>query len=302
MPPIASNETDPVGLALLETWIRQQGSPALANDGRLLNLSTRGQVLADAGALIAGFVVSGTGPHTFLLRGVGPALGSYGVANPVPNPRLDLYSGQTVVLSNDDWSTQANPAQVSQLATQVGAFDLPFGSRDAALVATLQPGIYTVLVNPVGGVTGVGLVELYDADATGTSRLINISTRGRVGTGQTVMIPGIVVGTRERRLLIRGIGPGLQPYGLTDTLPNPVLSLVDRDNNEVARNDDWESSPNAAAIAAAAQATGAFTLAPGSRDAALLITLQTGIYTALVSDATGGSGIALVEVYDAPLP
>ena len=132
---------------------------------------------------------------------------------------------------------------------------------------------------------------------------MNLSTRGRVGSGAALMVPGIVVTDNPRRLLIRGVGPELAvSFGLNPdkVLPNPIVTLKDKDGVTIASNDDWGSSSDPPAIAAISQQMGAFPLTEGSADAALLIEVQPGVYTAHVSDVAGGEGIALVEVYAAP--
>lgn len=273
-----------------------------AATGRLSNLSTRGQVLSGDDILIAGFVVGGTADQTLLLRGAGPALDAFLDPDTVlDDPELTVYRGTEVIFSNDDWSTPADSANVADVTSTVGGFALADGSKDAALVATFSPGAYSMHLSGKTG-SGIALAEIYDADGGANAQLLNISTRGRVGSGATVMVPGIVVTESSRRLLIRGIGPELETsFGFAPgtTLPDPVLTLTNSAGQVLASNDNWGDGAAAvvAEIVSVASEVGAFALTQGGRDAVMLVTLPPGVYTAQVTDANSGEGIAIVEVY-----
>lgn len=209
-------------------------------------------------------------------------------------------SGQ-VIASNQGWSISSNLVELKASMSAVGAFSLPSDSKDAALLATFQPGSYTVQVSGSDGGAGVALVEIYEADGATLSKLINLSTRVKVTSDSSVVISGIVVsGLAPKKLLIRAVGPTLSNFGLTNALANPKLRIVDSANQEVASNDDWQSNANVSDITSVAAAVGAFVLPDNSKDAALLVTLQPGAYTALVESADGTPGVTLVEVYEAP--
>ena len=172
-------------------------------------------------------------------------------------------------------------------------------------IGSVQPtdaGTYRVTVSGPGGVVASNVATLTVTPVT-TSRdtlLANISTRGVVGSGNSVLIAGFVVsGTTPKNVLIRAAGPALNDFGVSGALRDPVLTIMNKDSQTVAQNDDWESGANAAVIAAAANRLGAFQFRSGSRDAAALATLAPGNYTAVVSGAGNASGIALVEAYDA---
>ncbi|MBT5902471.1 MAG: hypothetical protein HOH58_10225 [Opitutaceae bacterium] len=273
-----------------------------AGTGRLSNLSTRGQVLTGNDIMIAGFVVGGTSSQKLLLRGTGPALDAFlDPATVLDNPELTVYRGSDVVFSNDDWSTPTDSAEVAAVTATVGGFALADGSHDASLVADFAPGPYSVHLSGNGG-TGIALAEIYDAEGGANAQLLNISTRGRVGSGATVMVPGIVVTESNRRLLIRGIGPELQTsFGFAPgtTLADPVLILTKQSGDVIAANDNWEDNTHAVEVEinAVARKVGAFALTRGGADAVLLVTLPPGVYTAQVTDRNGGEGIAIVEVY-----
>jgi len=274
-------------------------------DARVVNLSTRGRSGSGASQMIVGFVVDG-GSKSVLLRAIGPTLAQFGPRGVLADPRLELIFGslgqlQVFSVSNDDWAT--SPGVNAALFSRLGAFPLPTASKDAAIFQTLPPRSYTAIVSEPGNNGGVTLVEAYDADANpgapANPRLVNVSTRGEVGAGDNALIAGFVLsGTQPRRVLIRAAGPSLQGLGVTGVLADPVLTLF-RGSTEIAKNDDWEISRSGAAVAATAQKVGAFALTAASLDAALLITLAPGTYTAVVTSADGGTGIALIEVYDA---
>jgi hypothetical protein len=282
--------------------------PALS-DGALRNLSTRGQVGAGGNILIAGFVVTGPEPKQVLVRAVGPSLAGFGVAGTLTDPVLEVYRGDTRLASNDNWG---GLEAVQRLAGQVGAFPLQPSSLDAALVLTLAPGAYTAQVSGVAGRTGVALVELYDGDAAvpfPARKLVNVATRGLVGGGQGQLIAGFVVGgTVPKRFLIRGVGPALAALSVgLGALPDPWLQVVRTESRPagvvdvlVRENDSWEVGNSPGLVAAATAAVGAFPLAPGGRDAALLLTLPPGTYSAQVGGPAGATGVALVEVYEMP--
>jgi hypothetical protein len=276
---------------------------------RLGNISSRGVAGNGANVLTAGFVVTGTGTKQMLIRVVGPSLAGLGITGFLPNPNLTVFNSAGVsTLTNDNWGTQTGGAAavtaITQATTRVGAFALPANSLDAVVLATLQPGSYTVQASGAGNTTGVAIIEVYDASAALTGpKAINVSTRANVGTGENILIAGFIVnGTVSRRVLIRGIGPTLRNFGLAANavLPDPQLKLLDASGATLATNDDWASGDNAAFIAAAATAAGAFPLASGSKDASIIVMLAPGAYTAQLSGVgtTANTGIGLIEVYD----
>jgi hypothetical protein len=272
---------------------------------RLINLSTRATTgPAGADTLIAGFVLAGTAPKQVLIRAIGPTLTQFDVAEPLSVARLELFSGSAAVASNTGWdpNSVSTAALISAAAQRVGAFALPRGSKDAALLTTLEPGSYTAQVTGLGPTTGVALVEIYDATESPSAaerQVINLSTRAVAGTGANTLVAGFVVSGRvPKRVLVRGIGPGLAAFGVAGPLTDPRLQLFRQDGTLLASNDDWDSGGNAATVNAAIAQTGAFALAPVSKDAALVINLPPGGYTVHVSGNGPTPGVALVEVFE----
>jgi hypothetical protein len=129
-----------------------------------------------------------------------------------------------------------------------------------------------------------------------STTLYNLSTRAFVRTGDNVMIGGfIITGTGQKKVIVRGIGPSLVGYGITDPLQNPTLELHDSSGAIIASNDNWMSAPNVQEIIDSG-------LAPGNNlESAILMNLNPGAYTAIVRGVNAGTGIGLAEVYDLDL-
>lgn len=142
---------DGSGIALLEVY-----DAATSSAVSVVNASTRAYVGTGDAVLIPGFVISGTGSLKLLIRAVGPALTALGVSDALADPTITLYRGATALATNDNWLA----ADAATMAA-VGAFALPAGSRDAAIVTTLPAGSYTAIVSGVGNTTGTALVEIY---------------------------------------------------------------------------------------------------------------------------------------------
>lgn len=278
------------------------------SDGVLSSLSTRAPVGSGASILIAGFTVGGSAPKQLLIRGDGPSLTGLGITGAIAATQLNVFgsSSSTVPLdSNTGWSSSAtNATQVTAADSLVGAFALTAGSSDSALTATFAPGDYTAQVSGVGSDTGVGLAEIYDMDTATpftTKKLVAVSTRANVGTGQSVAIAGFTItGSAPKRLLIRGAGPGLVPMGVAGALSTPHLQLLNRSGGVIRENYSWQLGNGTALIDAAEASTGAFTYASGSADSAILIVLPPGTYSAVLSGAGSATGVAIVEVYEVP--
>ncbi len=252
------------------------------------NISTRGRVETGDNVMIGGFIIAGTTNKRVIVRAKGPSLTAFGVAGALSNPTLTLYDPQgQPMATNDDWrATQEAEITASTLA--------PTDNRESAIIATLAPGPYTAIVRGVGGEMGVGIVEVYDLDpgTIETSRPINVSTRGRVLTADGVMIGGFILeGTRERRVIIRAIGPSLTPFGVQGALADPTLTLYDPQGQPMLTNDNWKSTQEAEIVA-----TGH---APSSDlESAIVVTLNPGPYTAIVRGTDGTTGVGLVEIFD----
>ena len=275
---------------------------------RLVNLSVRTGAGIGSQTLIVGFFVSGSPDKTLLVRAIGPTLASFGVDGTLADPRLELYSGTVALAANDNWAVPVAPVTTSSAAlaaafSGAGAFPLAVASRDAALLRPLGNGGYTVQITGAAG-TGVALAELYDTAPAAGARLANVSARSLVGAGGDVLIAGFAVsGNIPKTVLIRAAGPSLGALGVTGTLADPVLALY-RGTVKLDENDNWAASrtgTTSAALGAAFLKVGAFAFSGiASRDAALLVTLVPGSYTAQISGVNNGTGVALVEVYEVP--
>jgi hypothetical protein len=261
-------------------------APMMSTASRLSNLSVRTS-MAEGQTLIVGVVVSG-GWRNVLVRAAGPALASFGLASTMADPRLELFNGAARILENDDW-----PAMLAETCTSVGAFPFATGSRDAGFVQGME-GARSIQARGTGA--GVVLVEAYDTGTGSSPRFINLSARNRVGTGDDILIAGFsLMGTGMKQLVVRAIGPKLAAFGVTGTLADPKLEIYSSTGAKIAENDNWIST-----LAGAFSMVGAFPLDAGSRDAALITTLSPGSYTVQVRGADGGTGEALIEIYEIP--
>lgn len=271
---------------------------------KLINISTRSQTGTAANTLIAGFVIMGTEPKTVLVRAIGPTLGTaFNVSGALSAARLEIFRGSTSLAVGNDWGAAANASAVAAAAARVGAFALATNSRDAALLINLEPGAYTAIVSGQGTASGVSLVEVYDATAgpiPRDQRIINIATRATAGTGDNALIAGFyITGTVPKRVLIRGAGPSLTQFGVTGALARPQLT-VNSGSTVIAQNAGWSTSVDAATITSSSAQVGAFAFTANSQDAALIVNLAPGPYTAQVAGVGNTTGVALVEVYELP--
>jgi hypothetical protein len=183
-----------------------------------------------------------------------------------------------------------------------------FGTITAPVSPTAQ---YTFTLNSVVGSSSpiTGSFTITDGVFTGTfqtsagtftvntfknsliNRMANISTRGLVGTGQGQLIGGFIITGGPKLVMIRAMGPSLAAAGVSPALANPSIALY-TGGTQLASNDDWKTNANVADIIASG-------IAPSDDlESALLIRLEPGAYTTVVSGAGGTTGIGLVEVYE----
>lgn len=276
--------------------IYDSGPPyLLANPApNLVNLSTRAFVGLGDNAVIGGFIIQGTQPATVVLRAIGYSLPAIGITNALLDPLMKLHSSTgATIAESDDWIDGPD-------ASTIASYHLdPTNSRESAILATLNPGSYTVVVrsyddpaDPNDKLTGTAVVELYDLHTNG-GRAGNISTRGQVSTGDQVLIGGFIVGgSQTKTVVVRALGPSLAAAGVANPLSDPTVELRDAAGNLLASNNNWRDDP----IAAQIENEG---LAPSEpAESALQVMLNPGSYTAVVRGANGTTGVGLVEIYD----
>lgn len=247
-----------------------------------LNLSARLAVGTGDDVLIGGLIVDGAEAKQVIVRGIGPSLA---LAGTLADPVLELYQDDVLIMSNDNWkTTQETEIEATGLA--------PTDDLESAIVATLAPGSYTVILRGQNSGAGIGLVEAYDLDATIPSTLANTSTRGLVQTGDNVLIGGFIVGNGgSDTVVVRAIGPSLVDAGVANPLADPTLDLYDGNGALILSDDNWRDAQESLI-----QSTG---LAPiDDTESAIIRSLAAGSYTAIVRGKDGGTGVALVEVYN----
>ncbi len=249
----------------------------------MVGLATRGFVSQGDSQLFGGLVLSGTGTKRFLITAKGPSLVAHGITGAVSDVRIDLYrigNPTTLVASNDDWQTQTGAV------LPIPADRAPSHPREAALFVELSAGAYTPNVAGVNGALGVGILEIYDLSPEVTTlRLKGLATRGFVGTGETMLIGGAILGGGSAsRLLVTAKGPSMA--GLPGVLADPALQIPSMNLS----NDNWATATPA--IPTASQPSHAL-------EAAQILTLGGGsVITPIVSGTGGGTGIGIVEMYE----
>jgi hypothetical protein len=237
---------------------------------------------------IGGFTITGNEPKRVIIRALGPSLTNFGIpaAQVLADPILEVHGpGNFGTITNNNWRD-------SQQASIAAAGLAPSNDLESAIDVTLSPGAYTALVK--GGV-GLCTFEVYDLDQGADSKLANLSSRAFVGTGNNVVIAGFVLGNHQGndRIVVRGLGPSLAAFGITNTLADPMLELRDQNGAVVMSNNDWQENP---AQAAEITADG---LAPTNpKESAIAATLPPGAYTAILAGVSNTTGVGTVEVYD----
>jgi subtilisin-like proprotein convertase family protein len=258
---------------------------------RAVNLSTRMRVQVGDRVGIGGFIITGSGPKQVILRAIGPSLTRYGIVDVLADPVLELHgpTGFTTII-NDNWrDTQEQAIQDTGIP--------PTNDLESAIVATLNPGAYTGIVRGKNNTQGVALIEVYDLDDVGTSKLANLSTRAFVSTGDNIVIAGFLLSTggASDRIIARGIGPSLAPgtFPASAVLADPTLELRDTNGSLIVSNNDWQDN-----AAQAAELTAAGLAPTNALESGIAATLPPGLYTALLAGLNSGTGLGLVEVYD----
>jgi hypothetical protein len=234
------------------------------NDNWIANLSTRGYVGTDSQVMIAGLIVSGSQPKQVVLRGVGPSLGKFGIQQPLMNPRLQVFSGPTLIAENDNWQSDSRSAALQTLGLA------PSDPAESALLYTLAPGAYTVILSGVNNTTGVALVEAYEMDASRSRFTYWNSNQATTATSDEFVSPLefqynfssprfrdlpilFQVGATPGKYLITSrrdsTSPAIDPYLQIRRVPKGQNPYVNGGAVSVAANDNWRDSADAAALA-----------------------------------------------------
>ncbi|MBA2584918.1 MAG: hypothetical protein H0U99_00335 [Chthoniobacterales bacterium] len=256
---------------------------------RLANISTRANVMTGENVLIGGFLLHGAGQRQLLIRAIGPSLAVNGtpLTGRLQDPTIEVIRNSAIIATNDNWGDSPQKDQIS--ATGLA----PTEPNEAAVLITLGPDAFTAIMRGANNTTGLGLIEVYDVSSSSTCKLVNLSSRGYVGPGNDVLIGGIILnGSGPTKVVVRAVGgSSLVSAGVTAPLADPVLELHDANGAVLAVNDNWQQSGEMQKIFDTGLAP------PDPLDAAILASLPSANYTAVVRGKGSATGVALVEVY-----
>jgi hypothetical protein len=212
------------------------------------------------------------------------------------NPTLEIHdSNSTIIATNNDWRlTQTGGIITSDQSAEIAASGLaPGNDLESAIIANLSPGSYTAIVRGFGNTTGTGVVDAYDLKDPSAASLVNVATRGLIQPGDKLMIAGFIIQNGPVRAVVRAIGPSLTAFGIGNALPDTTLQIKDQNGTIVIENDDWQSDQEQEL-----ENTG---LQPSNNlEAAVVVTLQPGQYTAQVRGKPETTGTGVVQVYFLP--
>jgi hypothetical protein len=263
---------------------------SVVHTSRQLNISTREMVGTGEDVLIGGLIVSGSTAKQVILRAIGPSLAAFGLSGVLLDPMLEIHDNTgAIIFSNDNWR-ETQEAAIEATGLQPG------DDREAAIVATLEPGAYTAILRGTNNTTGTALVEAYDLDTTPEAQFANISTRGPVGTDDAALIGGLIISSEasaQANIVVRALGPSLGAIGVAGALQDPTLELRDSNGGLVALNDNWRDTQEGIITSTGLEPS-------DDREAAIFAALPAGAYTAVVHGKDETTGVGLVEAYNIP--
>jgi hypothetical protein len=248
--------------------------------------------------LHAGIIINGVDAKTVIFMAKGPLLTQYGVPGALADPLIEIYDATGAkIFENDSW---ANPIGNQNLSVYNGkpGIAMPVAAAEAGIAVSLSPGAYTAVVKGAGGSEGIALVEAYEVSGeTPSTSFLGISTRGPV-TASSYLHAGLAVeGTAAKKVAFMAKGPLLTQYGVPGALANPMLEIYDVTGAKIHENDSW-------ATALGDQSILTYNGKPGisqpvdALEAALVVTLSPGAYTAILKGTNGVEGIGLIEAYE----
>jgi hypothetical protein len=265
---------------------------------KLSNISVRGYSGTNADTLVGGFVLSDASKQ-LLIRSIGPTLAKFGLQGTMMDPSATLRNAAGGLLtSNNDWLDED-----ASTFGRLGAFTLESGSRDAAILSTLTAGVFTVSTEGANtNDVGMILLEIYDADILAPGELVNLSARVKVSKEDSLVVGMVLEGDSSATVLIRGVGPSLDQFGLQGLKdPKLVITSLSASNEVLTSNTNWLTASNSQQLSSVSATLGAFPLISQGGDSVVLVTLEPGVYTATISSASGQeAGVALAEFYLLP--
>jgi hypothetical protein len=303
-PPNEQDDLTPVDLQVMDVlgYDRGAGTPGL-----VANVSTRLPVGTGQNVLIEGFTVQGPAGSTkkIIVRAIGPSLTPFGVTDALPDPTLEIHdsnNNNAIVARNDNWqTTQVGGIITADQSAEIGASAYKPGNNfESAIIANLAPGSYTAVVAGAGtNNIGTAVVDAYDMSPAASAKLVNIATRGLVQPGDKLMTAGFIIQNGPVKALIKGVGPSLVGFGVTNALPDTTLQLRDPNGFLLLENDNWKvRSSDGSSQQAEIEAT---QLQPTNQlEAAFVTTLQPGQYTAQLRGKPESTGIGVIQVYFLP--
>jgi hypothetical protein len=264
-------------------------TPRTAPAPQALNISTRLRVETGENVLIAGYIITGNANKSVVVRGMGPSLSAFGLTGVLLDPVLELRaSNGSPVAMNDNWK-DSQRSEIEATLLQ------PNDDRESVILTNLAPAAYTAILTGKNNTSGIGVIEVYDKDPTADSQLGNISTRGLVQGGNSVMIGGFILGggSDSSQIVLRGIGPSLTQFGVNNALADPTIELHDANGSTLLSNDNWTDDTISAA----------FLIAKGlnpqnNKESAIFTLLPSGAYTAILAGKDGSTGIGLIEIFN----
>jgi cyclophilin family peptidyl-prolyl cis-trans isomerase len=288
--PGISNKIGTIAMAKLD------GQPNSATSQWFVNLANNGGPPANLDTTNGGFTVFGhvTGVGMTIVNAIA-AVPIFNLGSPFNSLPLRNYTGGFIRVTN--LVSIAGITVISPLAFTASSDNPAVATATISgknlLVTPLQPGTAHIMAKATD-LDGANVSQTFTVTVmTGPARLANLSTRAQVGTGGDVLIGGFVVsGSSSKRILVRGIGPSLVQFGVTNALMDPTLELHAQNGALLFSNDNWTTAPNKQEISDTGRAPGS------SQEPAILTTLAPGKYTAIVRGSANTTGVALVEVYD----
>jgi len=287
--PAAGPEPTPLPLAPVVGGATPAPTPPAIN---LANIATRVSVTTGNNGA-AGFIKRTGSTKRVLIRGTGPSLSGF-VPGPLADPAIDILdANNAIIATNDNW----RGAQEAEI-TSTGL--APTNDKEAAVILNLRgtgaTNNFTAVLRGAGGAQGIGVIEVYDLDATSFADLGNVSTRGNVGISDNVLIGGLIIRDSSQRnqpqtIVLRGIGPSLTSAGITSPLQDPFIELRNSQGTLIEANDNWATASQVGTIPALLKPTNA-------KESAIKQTLSPGNYTVVLRGADNGVGTGVVEAYN----